>query len=244
MNGGFVNLYRSIQQWEWYTDNNTKALFLHCLINANYKRNRWKGVDIEVGSFVTSTEKLAAELGLTRQNVRTSLTKLKSTNEITTKSTNKYIVITIVKWGDYQSLEERTNQQINTQLTVNQPTTNQQLTTTNKENKENKEKKKDKDEHITPTKSSFGEFGKVKLTQEEHAKIVADGLTDYIARVDAYKASTGKRYSSDYATIRNWARKDGIGKRIEPIPDYTPPKTETVDIDTLKERLAQLGKRT
>ena len=33
-------------------------------------------------------------------------------------------------------------------------------------------------------------------------------------------------------------------QRIEPIPDYTPPKTETVDIDTLKERLAQLGKRT
>ena len=29
-----------------------------------------------------------------------------------------------------------------------------------------------------------------------------------IARLDTYKASTGKRYSSDYATILNWHRKD------------------------------------
>ena len=103
-----------------------------------------------------------------------------------------------------------------------------------------KDKNKDNDEQHTHTKSTFGEFGKVKLTPEEHAKIVADGLTDYIARVDAYKASTGKRYSSDYATIRNWARKDGQGKRVEPIPEY---KTEasTIDVAELKARLSKLG---
>lgn len=63
-----------------------------------------------------------------------------------------------------------------------------------------------------PKKDIYGEFEKVSLTIDEFNKL-NNGLgevrvKEMIVRLDAYKASTGKRYSSDYATILNWQRKD------------------------------------
>ena len=238
MNGGFVKLYRSIESWEWYTDSNTKSLFLHCLIRANHKPVKWRGTVIEIGEFITSFESLSVDTGMTVREIRTSLAHLERTGEITRKTTNRFTRITVVKWADFQGQDDDSDKQ-----TTSERQTNDKQTTTNKKYKNDKnEKNKDNDEHTTPTKSSFGEFGKVKLTPEEHAKIVADGLTDYIARVDAYKASTGKRYSSDYATIRNWARKDGQGKRVENVPDYyAEPSKELSDeeIAALKRKFAK-----
>lgn len=63
-----------------------------------------------------------------------------------------------------------------------------------------------------PTKIKYGEFEKVKLSEEEHIKLLdklGQTLTDdLIVRLDSYKASTGKTYKSDYATILNWSRKE------------------------------------
>jgi hypothetical protein len=58
----------------------------------------------------------------------------------------------------------------------------------------------------------YGEFQKVKLTEEEHSKLI-DRLGelkthDLIERLDNYKESTGKSYKSDYATVLNWHRKE------------------------------------
>lgn len=35
--GGFIALHRSLLKWEWYTDENTKALFIHLLLTVNYE---------------------------------------------------------------------------------------------------------------------------------------------------------------------------------------------------------------
>lgn len=62
-----------------------------------------------------------------------------------------------------------------------------------------------------PLKTSFGEFEKVKLTDEEHQKLIEQvgekNTTIMIAELDAYIASKGKKYSSHYATILNWIRR-------------------------------------
>ena len=47
------------------------------------------------------------------------------------------------------------------------------------------------------------------LTEAEYAKVKAEFPRDWRARIDglsAYIASTGKKYKSHFATIRNWAR--------------------------------------
>ena len=137
---GFVKLYRSLLDWEWYQDANTMRVFMHCLLKANYKDKRWQGIVIPKGSFVSSRGKLAQELHLSEQNVRTALNHLKSTGEITIKSTKKYTIYTVNNWDYFQE----DNQLPNQPLTNNQPTANQQLTTTKEVKKEKKEKKERK----------------------------------------------------------------------------------------------------
>ena len=77
----YVKISRKILEWEWYTDANTKVLFLHILLKANWKDGRFQGIEVPRGSFVTSLQNLAAETGLTVRNVRTALKHLENTGE-------------------------------------------------------------------------------------------------------------------------------------------------------------------
>jgi len=120
---GYISLHRKLLDWEWYNDNNTKILFIHCLLKANWEDKNWQGTLIKRGSFITSIETLSNELNLTFQNIRTSLSKLEKTNEIVKNSTNKNTLLSIVKYDDYQNLENK--------VTNEQQTNNKQLTTTN-----------------------------------------------------------------------------------------------------------------
>lgn len=83
------------------------------------------GETIPRGSFVTSLDSLGKELGLSVQEIRTALKHLISTGELTSKSTNKYRIITVVNYEMYQQV----NKQPNSPLTSNQQATNKQLTT-------------------------------------------------------------------------------------------------------------------
>lgn len=65
-----------------------------------------------------------------------------------------------------------------------------------------------------PTKHKYGEYTNVLLTDDELEKLKAEH-SDWEARIErlsSYIASTGKRYKSHYATIRNWAKKDAEAK--------------------------------
>ena len=120
----FLKLYRKMLKWEWYDDINTCRLFLHCLLRAEWKAGSWHGIHYEAGQFITSIQNLANETNMSRQQVRTSLKKLLSTNELTTNQHGAARIITVVKWGEYQGA----NMVSNHESTTNQPTGNQQLT--------------------------------------------------------------------------------------------------------------------
>jgi hypothetical protein len=68
-------------------------------------------------------------LGLSEQQVRTALTKLKSTGEITSIATNKYTLVTIENWASYQSPDNLATSKTTSDSTNEQPTDNQQITT-------------------------------------------------------------------------------------------------------------------
>ena len=128
---GWICLHRKMLDWEWYSDANTFRLFIHLLLLANHEEKKWKGQVIKRGQLITSSEHLAEDLKLSRQQIRTSINKLKSTSEITTKSTNRFLLITIEKYGEYQDkqkeINQQNNQQLNNQITNKQPTDNQQI---------------------------------------------------------------------------------------------------------------------
>lgn len=133
MNSSWIKLFRELINWEWYSDINTTRLFIHLLLTVNFETKKWKGETIHPGEIITSYSNLAQQAHLSVQTVRTCVSKLKSTGELTIKTSNKFTLIKLNNWIKYQS----TNTQTNKQLTNNQQTTNKQLTTT-KEYKEGK----------------------------------------------------------------------------------------------------------
>ena len=102
MFNGFVKLHRKLLRWGWYQDYKVKDLFFHLLLLANYKDTQWMGRTIHRGQLVTSYSHLASDLGFSVQEIRTAMKKLKSTGEITTETTNRYTIVTIEKWSEYQ----------------------------------------------------------------------------------------------------------------------------------------------
>lgn len=103
---GWIRLSREITDWEWYGDTNVCRVFVHLLLKANYKPSRYQGHEIPAGSLVCGVESLAAQTGLTGSQVRTVFKKLLG-KEITIKSTNKFSIITITKWSDYQTNDKQ-----------------------------------------------------------------------------------------------------------------------------------------
>ncbi len=60
-NNSFVKLSRNILDWEWYTEPCTRALFIHCILKANWKDGSWQGQPCKRGQFITSLQKLSSE---------------------------------------------------------------------------------------------------------------------------------------------------------------------------------------
>ena len=106
MSTGWIKIHRGLISWEWYDDINTSRLFIHCLIRANHSDANWRGTEIKRGSFLTSLETLSKETSLSVSQIRTSLKKLNSTNEITSLSQARSRVITVVNYDSYQASDK------------------------------------------------------------------------------------------------------------------------------------------
>jgi len=201
---GYIFLHRQILQWEWWDDINVSRLFLVCLLQANHIDKTWRGNVIKRGQFITSIEKLAQNCNFTIQNCRTSLTKLKSTGELTIKTTNKFSLIEVINYDKYQT----TNKPTNKQLTNNQQTTNKQLTTTkNDKNDKNDKNKKEGTSlrFVPPTLQEASEYCTERNNTVDPTKFI-----------DFYESKgwmVGKNKMKDWkAAIRNWENRDNQNK--------------------------------
>lgn len=143
---GWVKIHRQLLEWEWYDDINVTRLFLHILLKANHKSKNYKGELIQIGEHLTSREILANETGLTIRQVRTALTKLKTTNEVTIKASSQGTKIQVVNYEKYQVT---TNE-----MTAKRPATDQQATSNKNVKNEKKKKNKQKKEIVIPYMST------------------------------------------------------------------------------------------
>lgn len=132
---GHIKLHRKLFQWEWYEDVNVRIVFLHFLLKANWKNGSFKGIDINRGQLIIGHKQTPQEIGVTIQQFRTAIKKLKSTSEITTKSTNKFTVITLVNYDNYQGLETPITSKLTSNLTNGQHSNNIQITTSKEDKK-------------------------------------------------------------------------------------------------------------
>ena len=135
---GFIVLHRSILNWGWYNDKNTKLLFIHLILTANYAPKEWKGKKIGVGQRVASLSKLSSEIGLSIKEIRTSLKHLQETGEVACESNNQYSVITIKNYEKYQS---RASATASDGHSTRQPRGNRRASEGQQLNKDNKDNK-------------------------------------------------------------------------------------------------------
>lgn len=136
-NKGYIKLHRDILKWEWYDDSKTFGIFIHCLLKANHKDKKWRGITVKRGSFITSYGKLASELGITVRSVRTAITKLEATGELTRSSSSQNTVLKVNNYNQYQDFDTR-----NDKPTTNERQTNDKPTTTTKNDNNDKNDKK------------------------------------------------------------------------------------------------------
>lgn len=152
LENGFVKFDRKIANWRWYHDVNTFKLFFHLIITANYEPKPFENITVQRGQRIASYGTLAEETGLSVRNVRTAIRHLILTGEVTSKSTNKYSVFTIVNYDLYQD-----NRQTNRQASDKQPTSNRQASDNNvRKIKKDKKDKKDKEIYAAPAAHTNG----------------------------------------------------------------------------------------
>lgn len=135
---GYIKLYRSMLDWEWYKEPNTFKLFVHLLFTANVKPHKWKGIEIKRGQCVTSIAKLSEKTGLSESQVRTSLNRLISTNSLTNQSTARYRIITVNHYDYFQGTTKS--------VTNKRQTDDKLMTNYRQQYKNDKNDKKEKNE--------------------------------------------------------------------------------------------------
>ena len=192
---GFVALHRSLLSWGWHADPATGWLFVNLLLMANWTDSEWRGMTIKRGQLITGRKALAAQTGLSERQLRTALDHLKSTNELTIKSTNKFCLITIVNYGKFQDVQSDIDQQ-NDQQVDQRPTSNRpQLNKDNKEQQSVKPRKR----FTPPTVEDVDSY-----CRERGNNVDAQRLVDF------YTASgwmRGKTPIRDWkACVRTWER--------------------------------------
>lgn len=128
-NNGHIKLFRQMLDWGWYSDTNTVRVFIHILLRANYKESEYLGHKIGVGECVFGYNAWAETLGLSVRQLRTAIEHLKSTNEIRVRATNRFSVITVVKWEFWQIEEGLSDKRKTSQASGNKQTSDKQPTT-------------------------------------------------------------------------------------------------------------------
>lgn len=194
---GWIAIHRQMIEWEWYTDANTVRVFLHCLIRANHQEAKWRGKVIKRGTFLSSFDILASELKLSRQQIRTAINKLKSTNEVTTSSSAQSTVFKVENYDIYQpATNGATKHQPsnNQQITNEQPTDNQQITTNNNDNNVNNENTDNKS--IVPAKQKRDKFS------EGDMAFVAGMLNLLIQSNPKFRQPNKKTWAEDVRKLR------------------------------------------
>lgn len=186
---GWILLHRKLLRWTWFTSPETLQVFIYFLLRANHEVINWQGIDIQRGQFVTSVNHIKDETGLTISKIRTCINRLKSTNEVTSETTNRFTIITICNYENYQMFDESERQ---TKRQSKQQSNDNQIATNNKDNKDNN---RERGKFTPPTLSEVEKYFNEKGYTEESAKRAYDYYS-----VANWKDSRGK-------SVKNWKQK-------------------------------------
>lgn len=121
---GWIKLHRKIIDNPVFDNPDLFHLFVYCLIAANHNPTMivWNGEEknMERGSFIAGRKSLSEKLKQSESKIYRNLKTLEKLNIITQKSNNRFTLINVVNYCNYQGSEFENEQQMNNQRTTNE----------------------------------------------------------------------------------------------------------------------------
>lgn len=120
----WIKLYRKILESPIFENEKALKVWIWCLVKATHKeREQLVGkqiIHLEKGQFVTGRKKASEELKMKDRTVYDYFKLLEELNMISINSNNKFSIITVEKWEDYQIEELKKQQQNDNNATTTQ----------------------------------------------------------------------------------------------------------------------------
>lgn len=217
LESGYIKLYRSLLNWEWYDDINTKTVFLHLLLTVSIAESQWHGITVPRGSRVSSYAVLAKETRLTERQVRTAISHLEMTGELTRYKHPKFTVFAINNYDKYQLLTDKT---------TGQRQGNDKVTTGQRQ--QNKKIEEDKEDNYLSFLDAEKEKNAPPTFEEIQKYAEENGIETDLKRFYSYyeqhqwKTKNGDDITDWTATLRYWEKRDGEFKKKKKRQQETP----------------------
>ena len=175
----YIKLFRKLLNSPIFENEKALKIWIWCLLKATHKERLQlvgqQEVTLQKGQFVFGRKKASEELKMSESTIYKYIKLLEKLQMISVNSNNKFSVVTVEKWEEYQVEELKDN---------NKVTTKEQQSNTNKNVKNiyinlfNKYKKQIEEENANRKINIITECQKYKeyslLTQEEQDKLFFD----------------------------------------------------------------------
>lgn len=106
LESGWIKLFRSLLNKGYYTNSTYIHLWVHLLLKASYKETEFffngKPLKLKPGQFLTGRKILAIETGIPESTCERILKVFESEQQIEQQKNNKFRIISITNWQDYQ----------------------------------------------------------------------------------------------------------------------------------------------
>ena len=119
----YIKLFRKLLKSPIWENEKALKIWLWCLLKATHiEREQLVGqqiVQLEKGQFIFGREKASEELNMTESTVYKYIKLLEKLQMIRIKSNNRFSVVTVEKWEDYQIEDLKSNNKITTTFSKN-----------------------------------------------------------------------------------------------------------------------------
>tara|TARA_R100001530_G_C4285829_1_gene146784 strand:+ start:231 stop:932 length:702 start_codon:yes stop_codon:yes gene_type:complete len=113
---GWVKLHRKLKDNPIFYSDKGLRVWLWCLLKAGHKNKKiYLGnqlIELKIGEFVTGRLSASEELKISPSTFRNILATLKEDSYLDIKTTNKYSIITILNWSEYQNEDSKKDNRI------------------------------------------------------------------------------------------------------------------------------------